>query len=137
MATIQSQACVLNVSDGASPESYLAVGQVTSIDGPSGSAPVIDVSNLASTFREKNMGLPDEGQLTLSLQYDPDDTGQTRLKALRTGRTQGNFRVDLSDSPPTTWSFAGYVLEFSKTINIDEVVMGSVTIEIDGAVTEA
>jgi len=137
MATIQSQACSFKVGDGASPEVFNAVGQVTAIDGPSGSAPVIDVSNLASTFREKNMGLPDEGQITLNLQYDPDDTGQTRLKTLRTARSQGNFIVTLSDSPATTWTFSGYVLEFSKSIQIDEVVMGSVTVEIDGAVTEA
>jgi hypothetical protein len=137
MTTIQSQGTSLTVGDGASPEVFNAVGQIVNIDGPTGSAPVIDVSNLASTAREKNMGLPDEGQITLSLQYDPDDTGQTRLKTLRTNRTAGNFKINMSDSPATVLSFSGYVLEFSRSFNIDEVVMGSATIEIDGAVTEA
>lgn len=137
MATIESQSCTFKVGDGASPESYNAVGQVVNIDGPDGAASVIDVSSLASTRREKKMGLPDEGRIALSLQYDPDDTGQTRCTTLRNGRTAGNFRIELSDSPATTWSFSGYVLEFSKSINIDQVVMGSIVVEITGSVTEA
>lgn len=137
MATIQSQGCTFSTGDGASPEVFTAVGNVVNIGGPSGSAPVIDVSNLASTRREKNMGLPDAGQITLSVQFDPDDTGQTRCKTLRAARTAGNFKITLSDSPATVWTFSGYVLEFSKSIEIDQVVMGNITIEITGAVTEA
>jgi len=137
MTTYQSQGTAFTVSDGASPETFNAVGQVTAIDGPDGSAPVIDVSNLSSTAREKNMGLADEGQITLTLQYDMDDTGQSRLKTLRSGRTLGSFKIEMSDSPATTLSFSGYVLQFARSFNIDEVVMGNVTIEISGSVTEA
>lgn len=137
MTTYQSQGTVFKTGDGASPETFNAVGQVVNIDGPDGSAPVIDVSNLSSTAREKNVGLPDEGQITLTVQYDPDDTGQTRLKTLRTNRTSGNFKIEMSDSPATVLSFSGYVLQFSRSFSIDEVVMGSVTIEISGSVTEA
>lgn len=137
MTTYQSQGTAFKVSDGASPETFNAVGQVTSIDGPDGSAPVIDVSNLSSTAREKTQGLADEGQITLQLQYDMDDTGQSRLKTLRTGRTLGSFKIEMSDSPATTLSFSGYVLQFARSFNIDEVVMGTVTIEISGSVTEA
>lgn len=137
MTTYQSQGTVFKTGDGASPETFNAVGQVVNIDGPDGSAPVIDVSNLSSTAREKNVGLPDEGQITLTVQYDPDDTGQTRLKTLRTNRTSGNFKIEMSDSPATVLSFSGYVLQFSRSFSIDEVVMGTVTIEISGSVTEA
>ena len=135
MATVLAQGCTLKVGDGASPEVFNAIGQVTAINGPSGAAPIIDVSNLSSTYREKRTGLPDNGDVTATVQYDPADTGQTRVETLRAGSLSGNFQIVLSNSPATTWSFAGYVSEFSKTIGIDEVVEASITVNIDGAIT--
>jgi len=46
MAQVESQGTVFKVGDAASPEVFTAVGEVKEIGGPSGSAPVIDVSNL-------------------------------------------------------------------------------------------
>lgn len=138
MSYFESQGCEFRVQNSASPPAYVAVGQVVSItDLRGGNATVIDVSNLASTRKEKRMGLPDEGQISLTLQYDPDDTQQTLLETKRDGRLLSNFQVALADSPPTTFTFQGYVLTFGLGIAVDDVVMGSVTVEITGAVTKA
>jgi len=137
MAQTESQGTVFKVGDAASPEVFTAVGEVKEIGGPSGSAPVIDVSNLSSTKREKIMGLPDEGQITLSLNYDAADAQQDALRAARTARTATNFQIVTSDSPVETLSFTAYVLEFSLNFAVDEVVGLTVTLEIDGAVTFA
>ena len=137
MAQTESQGTVFKVGDAASPEVFTAVGEVKEIGGPSGSAPVIDVSNLSSVKREKIMGLPDEGQITLSLNYDGDDAQQDALRAARTARTATNFQIVTSNSPPETLSFTAYVLEFSLNFAVDEVVGLTVTLEIDGAVTFA
>ena len=65
MATVESQGTTLGRGDAASPEVFTSIGEVTQIGGPTGSATVIDISNLSSTRREKIMGLPDEGQVNI------------------------------------------------------------------------
>ena len=139
MATLESQGVKLQVGAGdGPPETFADVGQVVDISGlRGGQATVIDVSNLASTRREKIMGLADEGQLNITVQYDPADVQQTRLETLRGTRALGNFKVLLTDSGPTTFAFSGYVLSFSVDFAVDQVIQGSITIEITGAVTKS
>lgn len=115
------------------PLAYLEVGEITDFDGPSGSASVIDTTNLQSTAKQKLMGLPDEGQFTLSINRQPDDTGQLAVSAARTARTLKNFKLTLSDD--SVLSFAGYVLGDTWSGGVDGKVSGSITIEISGAVT--
>ena len=139
MATVASQGVTFKVGDGGTPsETFNTVGEVTTISGlRGGSAQVIDVSTLASTRREKIMGLPDEGQITVGLNYDPADSQQSTLETARNDRALTNFQIELSDSPATVFSFSGYVLSFSVDAGIDTVVSGQVTVEITGAVTKA
>lgn len=140
MAIVESQGGTLQVlNTDLSPDAYTTLGQVTSIQGlRGGSATVIDVSTLASTRREKRMGLADEGQVSADIFYDPDDAGHTFMEGLRAGRTLATFRVTIPDSgsPDTYFQFSGYVLDFPINLNVDEVVQGTVTIEITGAVTK-
>jgi len=115
----------------------VTIGQVMEFDGPDGMAPTIDVSNLSSTRREFNMGLPDEGQFTLECQYDMDDTGQSRCKTIRDARSSETFQVSLTDSPATTWTFTGYVLGFQIRGGIDDVYRLTITIKITAEITVA
>ena len=52
---------------------FEVIPNVVSFQGPGGQAAVIDVTNLASASKEKRVGLRDEGQLTLTMHYNPDD----------------------------------------------------------------
>ena len=135
MANLESQGTVLQIGDAASPEVFNAIGEIKEIGGPTGSAPVIDVSNLSSTRREKIMGLPDEGQVSLGLNYDHNDTYQAALRTHRANRTPANFRIITSDSPSETIAFTAYVLEFSLDFSVDAVVNLTVTLEITAEVT--
>jgi len=135
---LESQGVVFKRGDGATPiEVFTAVGEVTSFSGPGGSASVIDVTSLASTRKEKRMGLPDEGQLTIELNFDPTDTAQMGLKADRAARVLRNFELVLTDASTTTLSFSGYVLNFSISGKVDDKITASCTIEITGEVTWA
>ena len=136
MAVTESQGTVFAYSTD-SGTTYNTVAQVTNISGlGGGSATVIDITNLASTRREKRMGLPDEGQITLELNYDPDDTGHSALETLRDGRTLADFKITATDTTPTEYTFQGYVTVFNKDFQIDDVAKGTLTIEITGAVTK-
>jgi hypothetical protein len=48
------------------------------------------------------------------------------------------FKITFTDTTPAaTWTFYGYVTQFSVQGGVDAVVEASVTIEIDGDITEA
>lgn len=131
--SIESQGTKIAYSLGGSPSEFSDIGNIQSFSGPGGSASVIDVSNLDSTFREKRMGLPDEGQFTLELNLDPDNTSHLALKNARRDRTRLEFRINLTDSTPTKIGFFGYVLNFQLSGGVDQVDKAAITIEIDGA----
>lgn len=134
---IESQGVVISYSIGASPSSFVALNNVTGFKGPGGSAAVIDITNLASVAKEKMMGLPDEGQFTLDINFDPDDTGHIALRNARGARTPIEIRVTFTDSTPSTATFAGYVLGFEFTGQVDQQVKAALTIEINGPVSWA
>ena len=111
---------------------FETIPNVVSFQGPGGQAQVIDVTNLSSTAKEKRMGLRDEGSLSLSLHFDPDNAVHDGLRSDRANRTRQQFRITFTDTIPTVWTFYGYVTQFSVQGGVDAVVEASVTIEIDG-----
>lgn len=135
MATLQSQGTVVKAGDGASPEVFNAIGQITAVDGPTTEVPLVDVSNLSSTAREYNVGLPDTGTFTIPVQYDPANTGQARCQTLLDNRTAGNFQVLLTDSPATQWAFSARVMSFTKSAAIDGVWEGEIVLKVSGSIT--
>ena len=52
MANLKSQGCTISYGDGASPQVMTAIGQVISINGPTGTTGEIDVTNLSSSAKE-------------------------------------------------------------------------------------
>jgi hypothetical protein len=117
----------------ATPVTWTEIGEVTDWDGPGGSASVITKTTLASDAVEKLLGLPDEGQFNLSVNFYPDDLGQTACRAARAARTEKDFRITYTDD--TVQTFKGYVSTFSSSGGVDGLVSGSVGIEISGAVS--
>ena len=119
---------------------FETIPNVVSFQGPGGQASVIDVTNLTSTAKEKRVGLRDEGQLSLSLHFNPDDTVHLGLRLDRSNRARRQYKITFTDTAPaatwTTWTFYGYVTQFSVQGGVDAVVEASVTIEIDGDITE-
>lgn len=132
-----TEGVVIARGDGASPEVFTTIGECTDFDGPSGSAAVIDATHFQSTAKEKVIGLPDEGQFTISGNFIGTNSAQTGLRTDRTNRTLRNFKVTLTDSPATVLTFAAYVLSFSISGAVDDKIPFSVTLEISGAVTYA
>lgn len=116
------------------PLEWVEIGEVVSHDGPGGSAAVYETTHLRSTAKEKKIGLPDEGQLTLAVNWClATDVGQQEASEARKARTEKDFKLTFSDD--STASFKGYVLGLSASGAVDDKVSGSITIEITGAVT--
>ena len=130
-STVLAKGTTIEV-ETASAGVYATVDEVIGFSGPGGSAKVIETTNLQSTRKEKRMGLPDEGQFSIDLNYDPADAGQARLFSIRNSQTLGNFRVTYANG--TIDTFSGYVLEFTTSGGLDDVLKAKATIEITGAV---
>ena len=112
-----------------------AIEEVNSVNGPSGSANVIDVTHLRSAAKEKLIGLRDEGQLSIDLNYIATAANQIKLRDARANRTESNVALMFNDVGRTMAAMKGYVSGFAITGAVDSKITGTVTIEITGAVT--
>lgn len=124
---LEAQGTVLKIGNGASPEVFSAISEIKTFTGPGGSAAVIDVTDLSSAAKEKRMGLADEGQLSFTIHYIPNDTQHALLRTKRATRVETNFKLVFTDaSPATTWSFSGFVTNFAVSGAVDGVIEANV-----------
>lgn len=136
---VDSQGTTFQVEAGTgSPTTWLTVDGVTNIrDIRSGTGAEIDITDLSSTAKEFNIGLKDEGSMSLDIISNPTDPGQIRLAALRSSRELGDFRIVVPfGSPAWTLTFGGRVTTFPVTFAVDDVARGSVTVRISGEIIE-
>lgn len=138
MAYIRSQGTVIYKLDtSVSPNAYAAIGQVTSISGPDGNVPEVDVTHLSSTGKEYIGGLADFGSVTMDLIWDPATVG-TLHEAIWDdflAATVSTYQIRLSDSPQTTITFSAYPSQYSLNLGVDEAVRASLGLRVTGAPT--
>lgn len=108
------------------------IGGAISIGGPSGSAPVIDVSHLTSTGAEKLMGLLDEGQISIECNFLPTDAGQIACRVARLARTAYETIITFSDA--NTATFDAYCTGFAVSAGVNAQLKLTITLEITGTV---
>ena len=135
MTTVDSQGAVLGAGDAASPEAFTTIAQLVNIGEIGVERALIDITNLASTLREYKGAIPDGSEIDFDFQYDPDNAQQTALKTRLDANTTINYRVTLSDSPATTFTFAGLVISWKINNPIDNIVPLAVRIKITGSLT--
>lgn len=117
------------------PQTWTSIANIKTFTGQDGSATVIDVSNLVSGAKEKRMGLPDEGNFTVTVDLDTLDAGQNATLAARSAQTQKQFKLTLPNA--NTATFSGYVTKVTADGGVDAVLKRTVEIAITGAVVWA
>lgn len=137
-SALSSQGMTIGIdADGASPFVYTTIAEVKSIDGPGGQTAEIDVTDLSSTAKEFVLGLQDEGDITLDMNYIPSNVQHAQLRTLRGSGDTTSFQLAFTDSPVTTWTFSAKVKGFSISNSVDNVTGLSVTLRVTGSITEA
>lgn len=137
MDGLEAQGMRVAVSANQTYTTMVPVTGVKNISFRTGSATVIDDTDLDSTAKQKRMGLPDEGQCTFTLKFRPAETSHDMLLAAKSDRQARAFEVSMTDSPVTKYRFLGYVLSVPVSGSVDGIIESNVTVEISGPVTEA
>ena len=131
--SMPSEGTALRRGDGAANEQFTLCGFVSSVSGFGGGSPTVnDVSTLQDSFRRKLLGLRDEGQAQMTLQWAGTDE---EFQAIHEDRAEGrlvNWELEMPDG--TEFDFAAYVLTFETVLETDTPVTVNVTLEIDGEI---
>jgi hypothetical protein len=123
--------------DGASPEVFTTIGDVISISGPSITKDEIEVTALDSTAKEFIGALDDPGDVTLELNWNPQDTEHVNLRTDAEGNTKRNYRIVWNDISSTQATVNAEVMEFSINTEANDAVKASVRLKLNGAITWA
>lgn len=119
----------------ATPGTYTPIAEIRSFTGPGGTATVIDATTLSSTGKEKVLGLMDEGNISLSMNFVPADPGQVQLRTDRAAQTRRNYRITFSDTDNTTATFLAFVSQYTVGGGVDALTTLDVTLEITNDIT--
>lgn len=136
---VSSQGDKIYMGDFASPNNYVAIPGVISIDGPQSENPTIDVSDLDSTSKEYIGGLKDNGSLSLTCNWAPSNAIQRSVRAAQVANppTTKMFVLELNDTvPPTRWEFQGFVKSFKPKLGVDAKKEVDIEIQISGSITQ-
>ena len=140
MAYIKSQGCTVHKLDTTvSPNAYEQIGQVISIGGPTGSTGEIDVTHLSSVAKEFISSLPDWGNVSLGIIWDPGTTStlHSDIYADFVAGTVATYQIRLSNSPQTTMTFDAFPNGHPINIAVDDKVGVDVTLRCTGNVVLA
>jgi predicted secreted protein len=127
----------LQRGDGAGPEVFTTIAEMTKVQGTGSKADVIDVTNMDSptAYREKLVTLLDAGEIAFDGNLIADDATQQNVQADFDGRVLHNWKVVLPIDPNTSqprghWDFAAYVtgLDFDNQHDKQSTISGKLTI---------
>jgi hypothetical protein len=149
MAAFTSFGTTLKVgvaTGGAYSAPSAAVGEILSLNLDGIKLNTIDVSNLGNQFRTYAAGLIDSGTVSLEINLDPDDAQQLSV-VQQLDNTAATTRPALKSwlitfgngaggtNPGATFSFVGFVTDYSVKGAMDSAVTASISVKISGSVT--
>lgn len=130
MAVLDAQGATFTFDNaGGTP---VAVGGIVSFSGFDGEATEIDITTLASTAKEFRQGLQDFGSFTIELRRDPSDAGQVEMLSAKALQATRECILTLPSGDIAT--FDAFVKSLSTEGGVDDVVNGTASLRVTGAV---
>ena len=128
---------------GTDPQTYVTLGEVKNISGPSTEVSTIDVTTHSSAvdgnYREFIPSLIDPGTIDVDLNWVPDDPTHEELWDDLNDRTKRDFQIvcpPSSATPPkvATMEFTAYVTGMPKEFPTDDVMGSKLSLRISGPI---
>jgi hypothetical protein len=132
---IDTTGLTITASGTATPVQWTTVGNFKTYSGFDGQASELDITNLASAAKEFKLGVVDPGTLTLEVDQDNTDAGQTVMLAAYNGALLKQFKITLPNS--NTATFTAYVRKFQSAGGVDQILKRNAELRISGLVTWA
>lgn len=133
---------ILKIGDGASPEVYTSVAEVTSVGLPSTSKDAVDTTHTESPDRARTYigGLIDAGEIPLEVRFLPTDSTQSAsaglLYKLWNTHTPSNFQINIDpDGVDVDWTISAIVTNFDGSAPMDDLINASFTLKVSGKPT--
>lgn len=130
---IKGYGSVFERGDGADPEVFAEVAEVVSITPPQLTKETVDATHLNSPdgYREFLAGMKDAGEVTFTMAYVANGTGQSDIRDDFEADDVVNYRITLPND--ATWEFSGIVTGLAPSeLSIEERVTEAVTIKVSG-----
>jgi hypothetical protein len=109
----------LHIGDGATPEVFASIGNVTNVEGPGIEVDIKEKSTLDDEFVRKVAGRIDGGDVSFELELDPTAATHKGLIAKAKGRQKHSFKVVFPAPWNASWSFSGIIRSFKPSVGED------------------
>lgn len=121
--------------DGAGPEVFSALADVTNISGPGLSRETIDVTSHGSpgAWMQFIGGLKDGGEVSIDVNYDPPN--HDALVEDFDDDAPRNYQIVFPDPDTTTWAFAAVMTGFEAEAPYDDKLAATITFKVSGKPT--
>ena len=129
MAVLKTQGTTIAVGAVGGP--YNTFGQVTDIpDLQKGGAPTeINTTDILSADKKFMLGLKEASEVTITFNYDPDDTYHSEVSTAFNDGTQKGFQITLTDATPTVITVNAYITSFKYGGSMDDKLVGTFTMK--------
>lgn len=122
--------------DWAGGSSYSTIAQCTNIKPPGLANEPVETTHLTSTWKTRIATIPDGGETTFTVEYDPADTGHQDIADNLAAGTEATWLITLADAGAAQITFAGLVTKFEpQDHQVDNVSMWDCTVQVTGPVT--
>ncbi len=128
---------LLKIGDGATPEAFTTISEVTKLDGPKRSMSVKKFLTHGSPGAVlEGIGVSiDNGSVGFDINYVPGSAIHTKLLADQAAFVRRHFQMVLPDAALTTWNFTALVKDFNSTEDPGDILTATLTLELSGQIT--
>ncbi|MCZ2155741.1 MAG: hypothetical protein LC114_17890 [Bryobacterales bacterium] len=138
-SAIWAYGSILQLGDGATPEVFTAIAEITELTPPQMSRDDIDVTSHQSSdgYREFISGLRDSGEVSFKANWLPTNSthdGTTGLLETFNDDVNHNWKIILPNTLITI-AFSGFLTAFEPDLPLEEQAQLSGTIKVSGKPT--
>lgn len=135
LAFLGSQS-LLQLGNGASPEVFTTIAEVTSIGDFGQENDLIEATHMQSTAKEYIYGLSDGVELPVVVNYIPANAQHVAALAAQAAKTTKNFKLVMpTGGGSLTFSFAALIKGWKLPFAPNEIVSLNLGLKISGAIT--
>lgn len=109
------------------------IGEVTAIGSVAIAVASIDVTTLADAFAQFIPGVADAGEVTISGNFYPSDSGQVALETAAFAKTTNEYTITFPTALGVTWIFDAFITNFATgELTNSGAIPFEITVKITG-----